>query len=192
MNSLGGKVLRVDRFTGAAAPGNPFGFRWYTRGHRNVQGLAFRPGTGAPYSIEHGTNRDDELNLLVAGGNYGWDPVPGYDESEPMTYAGGIPAIWSSGSPTIATSGATFLVGPQWRDWDGRIVSGALAGQRLEVLQLDGPGTSLISAIGVLTGYRPPAHAGAGSGRQPLRHDVQRNRRQDPAHHAQLNPRQRP
>ena len=44
VNSLGGKVLRVDRFTGAAAPGNPCGFRWYTRGHRNVQGLAFRPG----------------------------------------------------------------------------------------------------------------------------------------------------
>jgi glucose/arabinose dehydrogenase len=153
VNSLGGKVLRVDRFTGAAAPGNPFGFRWYTRGHRNVQGLAFRPGTGAPYSVEHGTDRDDELNLLVAGGNYGWNPVPGYDESTPMTFAGGIPAIWSSGLPTIATSGATFLSGPQWRDWDGWLVSGALAGQRLEVLQLDGPGTALISSRGVLTGY---------------------------------------
>ena len=69
----------------------PVGLRWYTRGHRNVQGLAFRPGTGAPYSIEHGTDRDDEVNLLASGTNFGWNPVPGYDESKPMTFAGGVP-----------------------------------------------------------------------------------------------------
>ena len=72
-NSLGGKVLRVDR-DGAAAPGNPFGLRWYTFGHRNVQGLAFRPSDGLPFGIEHGRDRDDEVNVLQAGGNYGWIP----------------------------------------------------------------------------------------------------------------------
>jgi glucose/arabinose dehydrogenase len=153
VNSLGGKVLRVDRFTGAAAAGNPFGLRWYTRGHRNVQGLAFRPGTGAPYSVEHGTDRDDEVNLLASGANFGWNPVPGYDESKPMTFAGGVPAIWSSGFPTIATSGAVFLDGPQWRDWNGWLLMCALAGERLQLVQLDGPGTHVIFELGVPTAY---------------------------------------
>ena len=57
----------------------------YTYGHRNVQGLAFRGRRPAMWSVEHGTDRDDEVNRLVAGGNYGWNPVPGYDESTPMT-----------------------------------------------------------------------------------------------------------
>jgi glucose/arabinose dehydrogenase len=164
--SLGGKVLRVDRFSGAAAPGNPFGLRWYTFGHRNVQGLAFRPGSGVPYSVEHGPARDDEVNILVAAGNYGWDPVPGYNESRPMTGPGGIPALWSSGAPTIAASGATFLHGPQWRDWDGWLAIAALAGAHLHLLQLDGPGTALISERRVLTGHgrlRTPVQGPDGS-----------------------------
>ena len=78
---LGGKVLRVDR-DGKAAPGNnaPAGFdaRIYTYGHRNVQGIAFRPvgqpGAGQAYTSEHGPNHSDELTPLVAGGNGGWDP----------------------------------------------------------------------------------------------------------------------
>lgn len=74
---LGGKVLRVTT-SGAAAPGNnpPSGFdaRIYTYGHRNVQGLAFRPGTGQAFSAEHGPNHSDEVTPLVAGGNGGWDP----------------------------------------------------------------------------------------------------------------------
>ena len=37
------------------------------------------------WSVEHGPSTDDEINLLVAGGNYGWDPVPGYNESVSMT-----------------------------------------------------------------------------------------------------------
>ena len=87
LNSLGGKVLRVDASTGAGAPGNPFASSplIYTYGHRNVQGLALRPGTRQMWSVEHGPDVDDEINLLVAGGNYGWDPVPGYNESVPMT-----------------------------------------------------------------------------------------------------------
>ncbi len=82
--SGGGKVLRLNR-DGTSAAGNPFGLAWYTRGHRNLQGLAFRPSDGMPFSVEHGTFRDDEINVLVAGGNYGWDPVPGYNELRPMT-----------------------------------------------------------------------------------------------------------
>ncbi len=80
-DSLGGKVLRIDR-DGKAAPGNaeatPDGFdpRIFTYGHRNVQGLAFHPETGQPIVTEHGPWHSDEVNALVAGGNSGWDPRP--------------------------------------------------------------------------------------------------------------------
>ncbi|QGG94979.1 hypothetical protein GH723_07575 [Actinomarinicola tropica] len=124
VTSLGGKVLRVDRATGEGAAGNPFlgsanadTRRIYTYGHRNVQGLALRPGSGQIFSVEHGPTRDDEINLLQAGVNYGWNPVPGYNESVPMTHAGARPAVWSSGALTLATSGADFLRGSRWGSW---------------------------------------------------------------------------
>src|SRR5688572_6387537 len=65
---LGGKVLRITT-SGAAAPGNapPAGFdaRIFTYGHRNVQGITFRPGTGQPFVSEHGPNHSDEVTALV-------------------------------------------------------------------------------------------------------------------------------
>jgi glucose/arabinose dehydrogenase len=152
-NSLGGKVLRIDRLFGLAAPANPSGARWYTMGHRNVQGLTFRPGNFAAYSVEHGPNRDDELNRLVAGGNYGWNPVPGYNESVPMTFAGAIPSVWSSGAPTIAASGATFVNGTRWRDWNGALMVCALKGSHLRVMILNQAGTGVIAQYSRLTNW---------------------------------------
>ena len=73
--SLGGKVLRVNR-DGSGVPGNPGGTldpRIFSYGHRNVQGIAIRPSDGLGVTVEHGTNRDDEVNALVPG-NFGWDP----------------------------------------------------------------------------------------------------------------------
>ncbi len=77
--SLGGKVLRIDR-DGEAAPNNGtaegFDPRIFTYGHRNVQGLTFHPETSQPIVTEHGPWHSDEVNALVAGGNSGWDPRP--------------------------------------------------------------------------------------------------------------------
>lgn len=77
--SLGGKVLRIDR-DGDAAPDNAtaegFDPRIFTYGHRNVQGLTFNPDTAQPFVTEHGPWHSDEINALVAGGNSGWDPKP--------------------------------------------------------------------------------------------------------------------
>jgi len=144
--SLGGKVLRLQA-DGSPAPGNPgapLDPRIYTFGHRNVQGLAFRPGSGAAYSVEHGPDRDDEVNRLGAGRNYGWDPVPGYNEAVPMTDTAKFPrarsAIWSSGAPPIAPGGATFLSGRRWGSWDGTLVLAALRGTQLRVLTLGSRG----------------------------------------------------
>jgi glucose/arabinose dehydrogenase len=134
-DSLGGKVLRVDR-NGEAAPDNPGGFRWFSKGHRNVQGMAFRSDDDLGVSAEHGPRVDDEVNLLVAG-NFGWDPVPGYTESVPMTdldkFSNAVEATWSSGSSTLALSGATFIEGNAWGDWDGVLAVAALATMHLHV-----------------------------------------------------------
>jgi len=151
--SLGGKVLRVTT-DGAPSVGNPGGAldpRIYNLGHRNVQGLAFRFADGAAFNIEHGPDADDEVNKLVAGGNYGWDPVPlaggtTYDQSRPMTdprVAGAIPATWSSGTPTIAPSGATFLLGGQWKAWNGALAISVLKGSQLRVMQINAAGTAV-------------------------------------------------
>jgi glucose/arabinose dehydrogenase len=135
--SLAGKVLRVDPATGNVAV--------WTRGHRNVQGLAVRPVSGQVFAVEHGPDRDDEVNLLRPDGNYGWDPGggPRYDESVPMTdsgIAGAIPAVWSSGRPTLAPSGATFLDGDQWGAYDGLLLVGLLKARGVLALRLDDAG----------------------------------------------------
>jgi glucose/arabinose dehydrogenase len=154
LQSLAGKTLRVNRFNGAGVPGNAVGGdpRIYTYGHRNVQGLALR-GNGQLFSVEHGTDRDDEVNILQVGRNYGWDPVPGYNESRPMTdfgkFPGAVGAIWSSGFPTIATSGGSFLEGSQWQGWNGALAVSALAGQHLRILFVDTQGD-------VVDEYVPP------------------------------------
>ena len=125
LTSLGGKVLRVHRRTGRALPDNPYADAAdprqrlvHTYGHRNVQGLAQRPSDGSVVSVEHGSYRDDEVNALSPGADFGWNPGPGYDESVPMTDQS-LPgqqteAIWSSGEPTIATSGAAWVEGRSW------------------------------------------------------------------------------
>lgn len=141
LRSFGGKTLRLNRFTGKPWPGNPWPHaaskvRRYIQsyGHRNVQGLAQR-ADGSLWSIEQGTYRDDEVNKLVGGGDYGYNPVPGYNESVPMTDQSlpgkQIAAKWRSGNPTIATSGGDFVSGPQWGAYDGTLAVGALVGQRV-------------------------------------------------------------
>lgn len=151
LGSLGGKVLRLNRFTGAPHPGNPFASSAAARyvltyGHRNVQGLAQRKD-GTIWSAEHGPDRDDEVNRLVTGGNYGWNPVPGYDESVPMTDHAlpgvQVDARWRSGVPTIATSGAVWVRGRKWGAYNGTLAVAALKGSRLLFMKFDGKGNHL-------------------------------------------------
>jgi glucose/arabinose dehydrogenase len=146
-HSLAGKTLRVNRFDGTGLPGNPFfgnlaagDPRIQTIGHRNVQGLAVQPVTNIVWSAEHGPDRDDEINQLINGKNYGWNPVNGdpngYNEFVPMTDHN-LPnvqdAAWASGIPTLATSGATFLRGTSWGDWQGALAVSTLKGSALQI-----------------------------------------------------------
>ena len=149
LDSLGGKVLRLNRFTGKPLASNPFagspGLRRYVLnyGHRNVQGLAER-ADGTLWSVEHGPDRDDEINVVVPGGDYGWNPVPGYNESVPMTDDSlpgtQIHAAWSSGVPTLATSGAAWVKGSRWGDYDGTLAVAALKASRLLFFRFDAAG----------------------------------------------------
>jgi glucose/arabinose dehydrogenase len=154
-HSLGGKVLRIDRNGGAAPTGNmaaPFDPRIQSYGHRNVQGIAFR-NNGQAYAIEHGTACDDEVNLLRAGGNYGWDPVarapgdPSYNERSPMTdtvhHPDAVRAVYTTGCPTIAPSGGTFVYGSQWGNWNGGLVMAVLKATHLRVLRFSDDGTKV-------------------------------------------------
>ncbi len=149
LDSLGGKVLRVERDTGTPMADNPYASartarrNVWTYGHRNLQGLAQR-ADGSVWSVEHGSDRDDEVNLLVPGGDYGWNPVPGYDESVPMTDQS-LPgpqqdAAWSSGVPTVATSGAAWVRGRQWGRLDGTLAVAALKGSKVLFMRFDGEG----------------------------------------------------
>jgi glucose/arabinose dehydrogenase len=155
--SLGGKVLRLDLRTGRPLPDNPFAAASNRReryvlsyGHRNVQGVAVQPGTGAVYTAEHGPSSNDEVNRIEAGANYGWDPsqggtVGGYDESVPMTdrkrFPDAVPAIWQSGRTTQAVCAAEFLEGAQWGGLEGALVVTALKGAKLLLLTLKQDGT---------------------------------------------------
>ena len=127
MRSLAGKILRING-DGTIPADNPFpGSLVYSYGHRNPQGLAWHPETGALFATEHGPVGNDEVNLIVAGGNYGWPEVGGDETGE-----GFIPPVLHSGIETWAPSGAAFYDGDMMQAyWKGRLLFAALRGQRI-------------------------------------------------------------
>jgi glucose/arabinose dehydrogenase len=136
-NGLNGRVLRIERDGRVPAdnpilPGADARTAAYDLGHRNPQGIAFRDRLVV--TVEHGTDRDDEVNVVRPGANYGYACWSGIDTLGPAQEQEGdakemcrpvgeyVPAAWSSGFPTIAPSGAVFLAGDQWGDWEGDLV----------------------------------------------------------------------
>jgi glucose/arabinose dehydrogenase len=128
---LNGKILRVNP-DGTIPADNPIvagGSRRtavYSLGHRNPQGFAVQASTGRKYAAEHGPDEHDEVNLLVGGGNYGWPQVRGA-QGEP----GFRDPCWSSGRPTIATSGAAFAKSANWGDFRNQLFVTTLKEQDL-------------------------------------------------------------
>jgi glucose/arabinose dehydrogenase len=106
-SSLAGKVLRLND-DGAIPDDNPFpGSPVYTLGHRNVFGIAFHPASGQPYITENGTSRDDEVNRLLPGANYGWPFHLG------VAHATGYQDPLFTFTPNIAPTQAVFYTGDQ-------------------------------------------------------------------------------
>lgn len=100
LNSIAGKILRMN-LDGSIPEDNPFPDSYvYTYGHRNAQGLTWMED-GRMYASEHGNQANDEINLIEAGNNYGWPVIEGMQERAEM-----ITPVFTSGSDnTWAPSG---------------------------------------------------------------------------------------
>jgi glucose/arabinose dehydrogenase len=143
-----GKVVHLSP-DGSVPPDNPFvgkaGARpeVWSYGHRNVQAAALHPVTGRLWTIEHGARGGDELNIPLAGRNYGWPVITyGRDYSGARIGEGTAKAgmeqpvyYWD---PSIAPSGMAFYMGDLIPEWKGSLLVGALRGQALHRLALDG------------------------------------------------------
>jgi len=131
-----GKVLRLND-DGTVPDDNPFvgraGFspEIFTMGHRNPQGLALNPWTGEIWSNEHGPQGGDELNVLVAGRNYGWPLVTygvdygGASMTDSPVRDGLEPPLlfWV---PGISPAGLAFYTGTRFPAWRGDVFMGAM------------------------------------------------------------------
>jgi aldose sugar dehydrogenase len=143
-----GKIVRI-RPDGSAPPDNPFAERKgalpeiWSYGHRNAQGAALNPASGKLWMHEHGPRGGDEINVPEAGKNYGW-PVIGYGidysgaKIHESTRKAGMEQPIYYWVPSIAPSGMAFYTGDLFPAWKGNLFVGALAGQVLVRLELDG------------------------------------------------------
>ena len=116
----------------------------FTLGNRNIQGAALHPATGALWAHEHGPQGGDEINVIRAGVNYGW-PVATYGRNYGSgtqigegTHKAGMAQPLLQWTPSIAPSGIAFYTGDKFPAWRGNLFVGALRGQMLVRLELDG------------------------------------------------------
>ncbi|MDB5865836.1 MAG: glucose dehydrogenase [Betaproteobacteria bacterium] len=144
-----GGVIRLND-DGTVPRDNPFVGRKdakpekFSYGNRNMQGAALHPVTGELWVHEHGPQGGDEVNIIRAGRNYGW-PLVTYGAE----YGSGVKIGQSTPKagiemplyywvPSIAPSGLAFYEGDKFPSWRGNMLLGALAGQMLVRLELDG------------------------------------------------------
>ena len=132
-----GKVVRIEP-DGRVPADNPFVGRAgalpeiWSLGHRNAQGIAVQPGTGAIWTIEHGTRGGDEVNLDKPGLNYGWPDAAygveyaGGQINSGVTQAPGTEQPVYYWDPVIAPGGAIFYQGAMFPGWDGNLLVAGL------------------------------------------------------------------
>jgi glucose/arabinose dehydrogenase len=157
-----------------------FDKRIFAYGFRNPQGIAFRPGTGDVYLSENGPWHSDEVTKVVNGGNGGWDPrdnvngrgacPDGYCGYSPnqmgalppaeraafmsMTdlkaYPNAMKPAWNNNGLSQGMCGSVWLVGKQWKEWEGRLavgyagigIHGTATGNRVDILDIAKDGLS--------------------------------------------------
>jgi aldose sugar dehydrogenase len=147
LNHLG-KLVRINP-DGSVPRDNPFVGRAgvkpeiWSYGHRNIQGAAIHPGSGALWVNEFGARGGDELNIPEPGRNYGWPLVSwgrhyfGKDIPDPPTRPDLAQSIYHW-TPVISPSGMTFYTGEVFPGWRGNLLIGGLSSQALVRLVLDG------------------------------------------------------
>nr|WP_256833421.1 PQQ-dependent sugar dehydrogenase [Pseudomonas oleovorans] len=150
LDKLQGKLVRIFP-DGRIPEDNPFTSRDGARkeiwsyGHRNQQGAALNPWSGRLWTHEHGPRGGDEINIPEAGKNYGWPlathginySMLAIPEAKGKTVEGTEPPhhVWEK-SPAI--SGMAFYDAERFPAWQHNLFIGALSGQALIRLQLDG------------------------------------------------------
>lgn len=144
-----GSVIRLHD-DGRIPSDNPFVGKagWkpekYTVGNRNMQGAALHPQTGVLWTHEHGPQGGDEINVIRAGVNYGWPVITYGVEYGVGTKIGegtakpGMAQPIHYWVPSIAPSGMAFYTGARFPRWKGNLFVGALRGEILVRLRLDG------------------------------------------------------
>jgi aldose sugar dehydrogenase len=162
-STLAGKVFRIN-YDGSIPSDNPYystssgsARAVWTFGHRNPQGLAFQPGTGALWSTEHGQNTRDELNLILKGKNYGWPSCVGTQSlNSPLdvpqdgtTYNCAastnltasnyqIAAKEYESGFTLAASDIAFVTSPLFPEWNGNLLMNTLKANKMYRITLNG------------------------------------------------------
>lgn len=144
-----GKIVRLNE-DGSLPADNPFHGHAtatpeiWSYGHRNVQGMALHPVTGALLATEHGPQGGDELNVIQPGRNYGW-PVVGFGVNyrtgaaiHSGTHREGIEQPVHVWVPSIGASGLMVYTGDRFPSWKGSLFAGGLAGEQLVRLSMDG------------------------------------------------------
>jgi glucose/arabinose dehydrogenase len=115
MNSLAGKILRIN-LDGSIPNNNPYSNSYiYSYGQRNPQGITWS-SDGILYASEFGNDSNDEINQIKAGQNYGWPIIEGLEEQEDMV----SPLFTSGNEPTWAPSGMDY--------YDGKLYVASLRG----------------------------------------------------------------
>jgi glucose/arabinose dehydrogenase len=153
-----GKILRLDLDGGVPAD-NPFVGRAgalpevFTYGHRDPQALALRPETGEMWLAEHGPIGGDELNLLIAGRNFGWPIVSKGANHVDVTGFHSVPSrdgmeeprhVWQT---AIAPSNIVFYSGKRFPQWRGDALISGLVGMKLTRVELDGTDVASVTTL---------------------------------------------
>jgi len=145
-NNPHGKVLRMD-LEGHVPDDNPIpGSYVYALGFRNIQGLVITP-SGIIYTSEHGDATEDEINLIVPNGNYGFPDIEGEvdnDVEREFALRNDVLNPLISWTPTIAPAGMDYYSSNTIPEWNNALLLTTLKGQGLRILNLDQSGQKII------------------------------------------------
>lgn len=143
-----GKVHRINK-NGSIPRSNPFMAdpsamkSVFSYGNRNIQGMAIHPVTGQLWVTEHGPMGGDELNLIKAGKNYGWETITyglNYNGTviTEQTHKPGMEQPNLYWKPSIAVCGLDFYRGSLFEKWNNKLLVGALKYEEVRLLSLEG------------------------------------------------------
>jgi glucose/arabinose dehydrogenase len=152
-----GRFLRINR-DGSIPKDNPWLSRatvaaeTFAHGFKDPEGSALHPTTGELWTVDHGPQGGDEINIVRGGRDYGWPDVSygvQYDARQAdgrknvrvgtgLTSMKGIEEPIYYWVPSIAPSGMMFYTGDLFPEWKGNLFVGAMVGQSLVRLVLNG------------------------------------------------------